>query len=164
MIRRNKYVALEFEKKMKELLIASYLAIRRILSRQNLYEKELFPTILEFDSFTCSAIVGQLGNIPEFIYGSMRTDNIVNPLLKYVHSLRNKAAHHFHYQEFRILDIFIAAYATLFALLEKEEPSSELTFAGQGQGLMSLHQEFLNIYKVNSDSTLFRLLKQRAGR
>ena len=121
------------------------------------------PNDFEFDSFTCSSIVSQLGKISEIIFNTISASGISNPLFKYITDLRNNAAHSFSGHWFNIKDVFIVMHLVLIALNSKMEPLPKLKPLKQGRTLKEVHRNFLALIEFDGtiDDSLKNLIEGR---
>jgi len=119
----------------------------------------------EFDSFSCSSIVSQLGNISEIIFNTIAVSEIQNTPFKYVSSLRNKASHQFWAHSFNIIDVFICLNIVLFALNSEAEPLHSYRLSKQGSDVKDLHSRFLALIDTDLEfpDAIKNLIRQRVS-
>lgn len=118
----------------------------------------------EFDSFSCSAVVGQLGNISEIVFNTISVSDIDSLKFKYITHLRNYASHSFKSHTFDIDDVFIALRIILYALNSENEALSKSLTISRGNSLKELHHNFYALIKddVNFDSSIKELILKRS--
>lgn len=104
---------------------------------------------IEFDSFSCSSIIGQLGNISEILFNTIAVEKVYNSLFFYVSALRNKASHNFKAHTFNIVDVFICLTVILFGLNSEVEPLKSSSLTSQGRDVKDLHGKFLSLIDTN---------------
>lgn len=104
----------------------SLVAVKSLLNKQFAYEQILAEQkkIYSSNSYTCSAIISQLGNIVEILYGlyedsGKNADSVADGINLFLLKNRNLAAHKNDYRDFTIEDVIIAIALADFCLIQK---------------------------------------------
>lgn len=154
----------------------SLVAIKGLLNKQVEYEQLLADQkkIYGYNSYTCSAIVSQIGNIVEILYGlyeeqtNRNADSVEDGLNLFLLKNRNLAAHRSDYRDFTINDVVLSISLVNFILSEECPWNDFITRYKRPRGYItakecSLPWLIIQLYNMNYaiPSELKKLLNDR---